>query len=418
MHDQDRLFRHEFGRLVAALTRIFGLQNVALAEDVAQDAFCRALEVWKLRGVPENPSAWLMTCAKNRAIDLLRRERAARDLVPQLAGALESEWTLVPTVKNAFDVDTIGDDELRMIFSCCQPELSESTQIALTLNVCCGFSAAEIAAALLSRRPAIEKRIERGKKVLAASERLFDLADAELPERLSAVERVVYLMFNEGYHSASSKTATRTELCREAMRLGAVLIDNDFVAAASSYALCALMSFHAARLRSRINEAGELVSLFDQDRSLWNADSIARGVRLLERAATGDDASAYHLEAAIAAVHCAAPSADATDWGRIVWLYDLLMRTAPTPVVALNRAIAISYRDGPQAGIAEIRAIAENERLASYPFYSAALGELEMRSGNVDEARRQFEAAVGLARNAPERRFLESKRQALIRQTR
>jgi RNA polymerase sigma-70 factor (ECF subfamily) len=201
------------------------------------------------------------------------------------------------------------------------------------------------------------------------------------------------------------------------MRLGAVLIANPRVAMTSTYALCALMSFHAARLRSRTGAAGELVSLFDQDRSLWDADLIARGVQLLERAATGSDASAYHLEAAIAAVHCAAPTAEATDWRQIAWLYDLLMRVAPSPVVALNRAIAISYRDGPEAGIDEIRAIAENERLASYPFYSAALGELEMRSGNVKEARRQFDAAVSLARNATERRFLESKRQGLIRQT-
>jgi len=413
-HD-EHLFRHEFGRLVSALTRIFGLQNVALAEDVVQDTFCRALEVWKLRGVPENPSAWLMTSAKNRAIDLLRRERAERNLLPQLGGALESEWTLVSTVNDVFDVETIADDELRMIFSCCHPELSESTQIALTLNVFCGFTANEIAAVLLSKRAAIEKRIERGKKALAASERLFDLADEELPERLRAVQRVIYLLFNEGYHGASPKAAIRAELCREAMRLGSVLLDRELVATPSSYALCALMAFHAARLRARINGSGELVSLFDQDRSLWDTELIARGVRLLEHAATGSDASEYHLEAAIAAVHCAAPSAEATDWRQIVWLYDMLMRVAPSPVVALNRAIAISYRDGPEEGIAEIRAIAESERLASYPFYSAALGELEMRTGNVAEARRQFEAAVTLARNATERRFLQSKVAVLSR---
>jgi RNA polymerase sigma factor (sigma-70 family) len=408
VHD-EHLFRHEFGRLVTALTRIFGLQNVALAEDVVQDTFCRAVEVWKLRGVPENPSAWLMTSAKNRAIDLLRRERAARNLLPQLGGALASEWTLVPTVNEVFDVETIADDELRMIFSCCNPELSEPTQIAITLNVFCGFSANEIAAALLSKRAAIEKRIERGKKALAASEHLFDLTDDELPERLFAVQRVIYLMFNEGYHGASPKAAIRVELCHEAMRLGAVLLENALVATPSSYALCALMSYHAARLRARVNGSGELVSLFDQDRSRWDPALIAQGTRLLERAATGSDASEYHLEAAIAAVHCAAPSAQETDWSQIVWLYDLLLSIAPSPVVALNRAIALSYRDGPEKGIEEIRGIAESERLALYPFYSAALGELEMRSGNRDEARRQFEAAVALARNATERRFLQAK---------
>jgi RNA polymerase sigma factor (sigma-70 family) len=395
-HD-EHLFRHEFGRLVTALTRIFGLRNVALAEDVVQDTFCRALEVWKLRGVPENPSAWLMKSAKNRAVDLLRRERATRTVVPQLS------------YNNVVDVEPIADDELRMIFSCCQPELSESTQIALTLNVYCGFTANEIAAVLLSKRAAIEKRIERGKKLLAASERLFDLTDEELPERLSAVQRVIYLLFNEGYHGASSKATIRTELCREAMRLGSVLLENELVATPSSFALGALMAFHAARLRARISASGELVALFDQDRSLWDPDLIARGVELLERAAIGSDASEYHLEAAIAAVHCASPTAEATDWAQIVWLYDLLMRVAPSPVVALNRAIAVSYRDGPEEGIAEIRAIAESERLASYPFYSAALGELEMRTGNMDEARRQFEAAAALARNAGERRFLQSR---------
>lgn len=413
MEREEHLFRNEFGRLVAALTRLFGLQNLALAEDVVQDTFCRALEVWKLRGLPENPSAWLMKSAKNRAIDVLRRERTARKLVTELGESIDSEWTLVPTVSAYFDLETIKDDELRMMFSCCDPELSEATQIALTLNVLCGFTAGEIAASLLAKRPAVEKRIERGKKALAASQRLFDLADGELSERLGAVQRAIYLLFNEGYHGASPKAAVRTELCREAIRLGDLLLERDLVATPASFALCALMSLHAARLRARVDGSGNFVALFDQDRSLWDAALIERGISLLERAAGGPDASEYHVEAAIAAVHCAAARAEDTDWDCIVWLYDILMRIRPSPVVALNRAIAVAHRDGPLRGIDELRAIAESARLAEYPFYAAAFGELELRAGNLAEARRHFEKALALARNAMEARFLQSKIEAI-----
>ena len=408
--DRDEYpFRHEFGRIVAALTRTFGLHNLALAEDAAQDTFCRAVEVWKLRGIPENPAAWLMKAAKNRAIDLLRRERASHDRIAELEAAYRSEWTLVPTVSGFFDLEAIEDDELRMLFSCCDPELSEPTQIALALNLLCGLTAAEIAASLLSKRAAVEKRIERGKKSLAASPRLFDFGDRELPERLAAVHRAIYLTFNEGYHGASPKGAVRFDLCRDAMRLGALLLQHEFVATAASYALNALMALHAARLRARVDGAGDLIALSDQDRARWDRVLIARGIGLLERSATGDALTEYHIEAAIAAVHCAAATVDETDWGRVVWLYDLLVDLRPSPVVALSRAIAVGYRDGPLKGIEEIRAIAESDRLARYPFYAAALGELEMRAGNARDARRHFEAALALARNATERRFLRSK---------
>ena len=414
MDDGERLYRREFGRLVGALTRIFGLANLALAEDVVQDTFCHAMEVWKLRGVPENPSAWLMTAAKNRTIDVLRRERTARNVLPELGALLASEWTLVPTVSGFFNLETIRDDELRMMFSCCDPELADATQIALTLNVVCGFTAAEIASNLLSRRPAIEKRIERGKKTLADSKRLFDLSNGEFPARLTAVQRVIYLLFNEGYHG-SARAAVRVELCREAMRLGSLLLENPLVATPASYALCAMMSFHAARLPARVDGSGDLVPLFEQDRTRWDGTLIAAGVRFLEYASSGTGASDYHLEAAIAAVHCAASTAEDTDWSRIVWLYDLLMERIPSPVVALNRAIAIAYRDGPQEGIDAITAIADSDRLQAYPFYSAALGELELRAGHAAEARKHFEAALLLARNTMERRHLEKRMTSIER---
>jgi RNA polymerase sigma-70 factor (ECF subfamily) len=405
----EQLFRQESGRIVAVLTRIFGFGNLALAEDVAQDVFCRALEVWKLRGVPNNPSAWLMKAAKNRAIDLLRRERAARGVEERLQRLLGSEWTLVPTVDELFSASTIKDDQLRMMFSCCAPGLAEQAQVALILQLLCGFTSDEIAAAFLSKRDAVAKRIERGKKVLTASEHLFDLADDELPARLSSVHRALYLLFNEGYHGASKETPVRAELCREAMRLAALLLDDPRVATPVSYALCAMMWLHAARLPARIGAGGELIALADQDRSLWDAALMAKGIEFLERSAQGAELSDYHLQAAIASVHARASAAAETDWDRIVWLYDTLMDVAPSPVVALNRAIAIAEKDGPEAGIRAINAMAQSERLASYPFLPAALGELELRAGHVESARKHFEEAVSLARNAMERRFLQQR---------
>jgi len=402
----ENLFRRESGRMVTALTRVFGLDNLALAEDVAQDAFCRALEVWKIRGVPENPSAWLMTTAKNRAIDLLRRERTARNLVPELGRLLESEWTLVPTLNEFFGENAIKDDQLRMMFSCCDPRLSEQAQIALTLNLLCGFTINEIASAFFSTRSAIEKRLSRGKHVLATSKRLFDLADREFSTRLSAVRRALYLLFNEGYHGASAESAVRVELCREAMRLAALLLEHPLAATPATYALCALMWLHAARLPARLDAAGNLSSLLDQDRSLWDAGLIAKGQEFLELSASGSEVSEYHVEAAIASLHSNAARAEDTDWKSIVSMYDTLMILRPSPVVALNRAIAVAQVEGPERGLEEIRAIADNDRLATYPFYSAALGELELRRGEHDSARRHFQAALALARNPMERQYL------------
>ncbi len=246
MEPSEHLFRQESGRIVAALSRISGLDNIGFAEDVMQDVFCRALEVWKLRGVPHNPSAWLMKAARNRAIDVLRRERRARNLVPELGRLLSSEWTMVATVDAMFGTRAINDDQLRMMFSCCDPRLSEDAQIALVLYLLCGFTIRELAGAFLSKNSTIEKRIERGKKILANSKRLFDFADAELHARLSAVHRALYLMFNEGYHGASRELAVRAELCRESIRLAGLLLENARFATPVTFALCALMYLHAA----------------------------------------------------------------------------------------------------------------------------------------------------------------------------
>jgi RNA polymerase sigma-70 factor (ECF subfamily) len=405
-----QLFRHESGRMVVALTRLFGIHNLALAEDVVQDAFCRAIEVWKFKGAPANPSAWLMATAKHRAVDLLRRERTARTYEPELTRMIESEWTLVPTVHGVFEPHAIEDEQLRMMFSCCHPRLREDARVALVLHILCGFSVGEIAGAFVSGPAATEKRITRAKKVLAGSKKLFEVAKgAEFSRRLPDVQRALYLLFNEGYHGASAETAVRAEMCREAMRLTAMLLAHPLGKTPGTLALAALMSLNAARLPGRVDAAGNLSSLLEQDRTKWDQGMIAEGVRLLELSATGQEVTEYHVEAAIAAIHARARHVEDTDWGAIVGLYDTLMTLRPSPVVALNRAIAVAQQEGPERGLEEIASIVDRERLEAYPFYSAALGELELRRGRQESARGHFAAARKLARNAMERRFLEGR---------
>jgi RNA polymerase sigma-70 factor (ECF subfamily) len=405
----DHLFRREYGRIVATMTRLLGVRNLSLAEDVAQDAFCRALEVWKFRGIPENPSAWLMATAKNRAFDLLRRDRTADTYEPELSRILQGERTLAPAVDELLSENAVKDNELRMMFSCCHPRLPVEAQIALILNLLCGFSVTEIANALVSGHAAIEKRITRAKKVLASSKRLFQITDKEVIDRISSVHHALYLLFNEGYHGGSPEVAVRSELCHEAMRLAALLLDRPVSATPATYALSALMCLDAARLPTRLGGMGELLSMFEQDRSLWDQQLIAEGLKLLEFSATGPELTDFHVEAAIASVHALAHRIEETDWGQIVSLYNHLSAIRPTPVIALNRAIAIGQYQGPERGLQEIRAIPDAKRLAKYPFYFAALGEFELRRGMPDTAREHFHTALILARNQMEHRYLEGR---------
>ena len=399
--------RRESARLVSVLTRVFGVENLPLAEDVVQETLASAFEAWSYSGVPEHYSALLTTAAKNRAIDVFRRERTARKFAPELTRLIESEWTLRPTVDEMFQPDALKDDELRMMFSCCHPRLHEDAQVALILNILCGFGVDEVAAGFLANVAAIHKRLSRGKKVLAGSSRLFDLKAHDFAHRLSAVQRALYLLFNEGYHGASAEAVVRADLCRQAMRLVGMLVEHAPSATPSTKALASLMCLNAARLPARTDEAGNLKGLFDQDRSRWDARLIAEGVQLLGDSATGDELSVYHVEARIATLHATAPAACETPWSEIVDLYDVLMRIAPSPVVALNRAVAIAQHEGAAQGLAALHAIHGKERLAGYPFYAAALGELELRLGNADTAIRYFEEAHRLSRNDAERRFIE-----------
>jgi RNA polymerase sigma factor (sigma-70 family) len=409
MHVEEHLFRREAGRLVAVLTRVFGIQNLALAEDVVQDAFCRALETWKFHGVPANPSAWLMKTAKNRALDVLRRDGTARRFAPELERELDSESTLVPALDEAFAAG-LDDAQLRMMFSCIHPRLPEETQVALVLHLLCGFGIDETAAAFLKGRAAMEKRLARAKKTLAASKRLFELAGpADVAARLPAVLRALYLLFNEGYHGASPHAAVRAELCEEALRLLYLLLEHRLTSTPAAHALAALMSLHAARLPGRLDAGGNLLLLADQDRSRWDAARIAEGRRQLELSAAGAELTPYHVESAIAAVHAQAPSAGQTDWDEIVSLYDTLMRIAPSPVVAFNRAVALAQRHGSARGLEEIARIKDRTRLKRYPFYHAAVAEFELQLGHRAEARDSFAAALKLARNPAERRFLQER---------
>jgi RNA polymerase sigma factor (sigma-70 family) len=405
----DALFRRESARLLAALTRIFGVANIALAEDVVQETLAAAFEAWRWSGVPDHYSALLMTSAKNRVIDFFRRERTARKFGPEIRWLIENEQNDGPPVAELFLPEALQDDELRMMFSCCQPRLKEDVQIALVLKNLCGLSVGEIAGAFLASPAAIEKRLTRGRSVLADSKRIFELTAADFEPRLATVQRTLYLLFNEGYHSAGADSVVRVDLCREALRLARLLDEHAPAATPATKALAALMCLNAARLPGRVDEGGNLKAILHQDRSQWDSALIAEGLELLAASATGDELTAYHVEAAIAAVHAAAESVEKTPWGEIVSLYDALVTLRPSPVVALNRAIAIAQHEGPERGLGAIRVIQGLDQLTSYPFYPAALGELELRLGRVAAAVEHFRAALALARNESERRFLEER---------
>lgn len=410
MEIEEHLFRHESGRLTSILTKLFGIQNLPLVEDVVQEAFVRALETWKFHGIPENPSAWLMVTAKRCAIDALRRQGTARRFAPEIARLLESEWTLAPTVEEAFDSSRITDSQLQMMFCCVHPALPPETQVALILQYLCGFSMEEIAAAFLKQPAAMQKRLVRAKKTLAHSAEAFAFAGIDDTERrLPAVLRALYLLFNEGYHGASTESSVRENLCAEARRLTALLLESRLTSTPDTYALAALLDMDSARLRSRRDTAGDLILLANQDRSTWDRTLIETGRRHLERAAAGQYLSTYHLEAAIAELHCSAPSFQETDWSGIVYLYDALMSIAPSPVIALNRAVAVGMRDGAENGLLAIRTIADGRRLSRYPFYFAAVGEFEARLGHLAEARGAYGKARRLARSPAEQRLFDSK---------
>ena len=382
--------------MVAYLTRVVGLGRLDLAEDVVQDSLCRALETWSIEGLPDNPSAWLMRVARNRAIDLVRRDVQFRDFTPELTHLLNRRDD--SSVEAPAFEQEIRDDELRMMFSCCHPELSTEVQVTLILKTLCGFSVSEIAHALLASEDSIEKRLGRAKKLFRRSGPFVPIVDAsEIPKRMEAVYQAIYLLFNEGYHGSRSEQTVRDELCFEAIRLALLLSEHPEGNRTRTYALLALLCFHAARLPGRLDEEGDLVQLETQDRAKWDQELIGRGFHFLEKSAVGNELSEYHLEAGIASLHCAAPAFEQTDWAGIVALYDLLYRLKPSPVVALNRAVAVGNARGPEEGLAELDRIPDRGKLEDYPFYPASRGEFHLRAGRPAEAEQHFERAIALS---------------------
>ena len=408
------LFRHEAGRLVAALTRLFGPHNLELAEDVVQEALETALQAWKFT-IPDNPSAWLSKVARNRALDVIRHGGIERRYADELQGMLASEWTLAPTVEQSLAEASGPENLLRLMFTVCQPQLAEETQITLILKFLCGFASSEIAAAFLTNEQTIAKRLQRGRAVLRELGSLAPspLASGQDP-RLDAVLGALYLLFNEGYHGSHPTTQTRAVLCDEALRLCALLTEHSEVGAPKAHALMALMCFHLARLAGRLDEDGIYLPLARQDRSLWNPTLKERGLLHLNASASGAELSVWHLEAAIAGQHTLAISLEETDWQTIVQLYELLYERNTSPVIAMNRALSRAYAGDVQQALMEIESVTGEPALSSYPFLWAARGEIHARAAQAAEARRCYQHAATLARSAAEKQAFLRNAEAIV----
>jgi RNA polymerase sigma-70 factor (ECF subfamily) len=415
----DNLFRRESGRLVSVLVRIFGPHNLALAEDVVQDALCEALETWKLGSVPDNPGAWLIRVARNRAIDIIRRQQYFKSVSADLMTLLKSEETLVQTIDSLLFETEIQDDQLRMMFACCTPDIPKDSQVALMLRTLCGFGVGEIAHSYLVPEKTIEQRLVRARKVLRNQGSLLEISDdAQISERIGAVHETLYLLFNEGYHGSHEESTVREDLCAEAMRLCKMLVEYPRTNTPKGCALLALMCFHAARIETRIDSEGSLITLEFQDRSRWNTELISWGLHWLNESASGPEMSEFHLEAAIALEHCKADSLKNTDWAAIVSLYDALVLKNPSPVVALNRAIAIGQSRGPDAGLQALEKITRADMLENYPFLWAAYADFHSTLGNFPTAHKFLQKGLRCARGEAERKYFENKiRQAKTAQT-
>jgi len=403
----DAVWRIESAKLIAGLTRI--VRDVGLAEDLAQDALLVALEKWPESGVPDNPGAWLMATAKHRAIDAMRRDKLLDRKHEVLGYELQEKQLMVPDIDAAID-DQVGDDLLSLVFISCHPILSTDSRVALTLRLLGGLTTDEIARAFLVPEPTIAQRIVRAKRTLADAHIPFEVPrDAELEARLSSVLEVVYLIFNEGYSATAGDDWMRPALCEDALRLGRILAElspNE----AEVHGLVALMEIQASRLRARTGPGGEPILLLDQDRARWDYLLIGRGLAALERAEwLRDSRGPYTLQAAIAACHAQAKKADQTDWNRIAALYEELARIAPSPIVELNRAVAVGMAYGPSRGLEIVDAIRSEPSLKSYHLLPAVRGDLLAKLGRDEEARDEFARAASLTRNAREREILSAR---------
>jgi RNA polymerase sigma-70 factor (ECF subfamily) len=386
----EHFFRHEAGRLVSVLTRIFGWRHFDLVEDMVQATLLDALQAWRIR-VPDNPSGWVHRIAKNKILDALRHDQVGRRILRELA---ESRPTQHADIDDLFLDSEIEDSQLRMMFACCHPHLARENQLALTLKALCGFGNSEIARALLVGEETVKKRLQRATRDMIAHQIALDPpAAAELPQRLDAVHQVLYLLFNEGYSSTDGETAIRTDLCEEAARLCHLLCSHDRFRTPPTLALMALMLFHAARLDARLDLRGSVLLMEEQDRGQWDQRLIRRAQEFLNQSAEGTVISPFHLEAAIASHHCTARSYAETDWPAILHLYDVLLTIHRSPVYLLNRAIVVAQIQGPQAGIRALDEAAQDSALRQYHLLDVTLGEFYRRAGDFQSARQYLEAA-------------------------
>jgi RNA polymerase sigma-70 factor (ECF subfamily) len=401
----DHLFRHESGKMIAVLSKLMGLQNLEVAQDIVQDTLLQALGTWSHKGLPANPAAWLYRVAKNKAIDHLRREKRFRGVRAQHAWLLEADYPL-NAIHPFFEEGAIEDSQLRMIFACCHPYIPVDSQIALALKTLCGLSILEIAHAFLKDEETIAKRIYRAKEKIRAEKIEMELpSPSQLPNRLDAVLHCLYLLFNEGYNSSHPQQLIREELCEEAMRMAYMLTQTSLTNVPRTNALLALFCFQASRLQARLDGGGNIILLKHQDRSKWYKPLIEKGFAFLEEA-TKQETSVYHLEAAIAYMHAISPSFEATDWKAIYYLYDLLSAKHPTPFIAMNKAIAASYAVSKQVALLQLQEI---KGLENYYLYHTAMGEVYFDLQQKEEAKRYYQEALSLTTSLAEQQLLQEK---------
>jgi RNA polymerase sigma-70 factor (ECF subfamily) len=398
--------------MVSVLTKIFGIQNLQTAEDVVQQTFIDAMKVWPLKGIPENPSAWLYRVAKNKAIDVIRKNKYAQnyDFNDSERVLLKSEYTLATTMNNYWKDELINDDMLRMMFACCHQDISEENQITLILKTLCGFSTAEIAKSFLTSEDTVSKRLYRTKEFFRQNRIKLEIpSEKEIKNRTAAVLNSIYLLFNEGYNSTHSDNVIRKELIDEAILLCKLLTQNNKTQLPETYALLALMTFHAARSASRLTPEGEIILLPNQDRNKWNKTLIAEGNKSMNQAAFGKTISHYHIEAAIAFEHCSAKSFENTNWQRIIDLYDWLCKISPSPIAELNRIVAYLQLHGAETAMKLLSEIKDKKKLETYYLYHSLLGEINKRLNKPLLAKTNFEKAITLTQSKMEKKMLIDK---------
>jgi RNA polymerase sigma-70 factor (ECF subfamily) len=407
----EHFFRHESGKMVSVLTKIFGAENLDLAEDVVQDSLIEAISQWQYKGIPENPSAWLFRVAKNKALNIINREKYKRQYSKEAIHFLQSEWTAEPAMVLLFSDQQIQDDQLRMIFTCCHPAITPDSQIALALKTLCGFSIPEIAKAFLTTEENINKRLVRARQRIRDDKIPFEVPQGkDLEKRLQTVLETIYLLFNEGYSASKGNEIVRYELCEEAIRLAEIIIAHQGIHSKSNvHALNALMQLNASRFKARQDSDRNILTLEEQNRSLWDRELIGKGFRSLEKATKDGTLSIYHILATISGYHCSSPNYESTNWESILSLYNHLLQIDNSPLVLLNRAIALSKVSGAEAAIAELKKIEGSPTLKSYHLYYSTLGTLYIELNRFKEAAPVLEKAIVMAPLQAEKALLQKK---------